>query len=145
MFRGSRLSRLQRCHRHSLFLPTQRPNRTHSAASVAVKAPLTSPLSGIQALIQTQINKSTHRGPALFSASLWKGICTAKKYKEVICRLLETTKRGQLHCTERIINALLSNTKKDMERSGLTTRHGIFFFFLLAVTSDDSVQITSEK
>lgn len=79
MLRGSRLSRLQRCHRHSLFLPAQRPNRTHSAASVAVKAPLTSPLSGIQALIQTQINKSTHGGPALFSASWWQGICTAEE------------------------------------------------------------------
>lgn len=79
MLRGSRLSRLQRCHRHSLFLPAQRPNRTHSAASVAVKAPLTSPLSGIQALIQTQINKSTHGGPAPFSASWWQGICTAEE------------------------------------------------------------------
>lgn len=60
MLRGSRLSRLQRCSRRSLFLPAQRPNRAHSAASVAVRARLTSPLSGIQALIQTQINKSTH-------------------------------------------------------------------------------------
>lgn len=79
MFRGSRLSRLQRCHRHFLFLPVQQPNRTHSAASVAVKAPLTSPSSGIQALIQTQINKSTQRGPALCSTSWWQGIYIAEE------------------------------------------------------------------
>lgn len=58
------------------FSPAEQPKRTHS---VAVKAPLTSPLSGVQALIQTRINKSTHRGLDPHSASLWRGICTAQQ------------------------------------------------------------------